>query len=82
MPHPVLDPQPNGQGAIETYTVVHDRKGPRFGLAIGRMKADGRRFIAHTKPEPQIFAELLEKDCMGRDGTVTHGEKTNTFDLS
>ncbi|HAJ45487.1 MAG TPA: acetyl-CoA acetyltransferase, partial [Alphaproteobacteria bacterium] len=78
MPHPDLDPAPQGAGTIETYTVVHDRDGPRFGLVIGRL-GSGKRFIAHTPAEPSYFARLMDSDCMGLQGQVTPGEKTNTF---
>lgn len=80
MAHPELEPAPSGRGEIETYTVVHDRDGPRFGLVIGRLES-GRRFLAHTLATPETFAHLMEYDCMGAKGQVTPGPKTNSFVL-
>jgi acetyl-CoA C-acetyltransferase len=36
----------DGPAAIETYTVKHSRDGSRTGIVIGRLDADGRRFVA------------------------------------
>lgn len=36
----------DGRAVIETYTVTHRRDGSRTGIVIGRLDADGRRFIA------------------------------------
>ena len=33
-----------GDGRIETYTIVHGREGPTYAIAIGRLP-DGKRFI-------------------------------------
>jgi acetyl-CoA C-acetyltransferase len=49
----------DGWATIETYTVKHGRDGKRTGVVIGRLDADGRRFLALTQdvalldvPEP------------------------------
>jgi acetyl-CoA C-acetyltransferase len=80
MARPTVDPQPNGAGTVETYTVVHDRDGPKFGLILGRL-TNGHRFVAHSEATPDVFARLLENDCMGAPGRVTPGAKTHTFVL-
>jgi acetyl-CoA C-acetyltransferase len=36
----------DGWAVIETYTVRHRRDGTRTGVVVGRLEADGRRFIA------------------------------------
>jgi acetyl-CoA C-acetyltransferase len=36
----------DGWATIETYTVKHSRDGRRAGIVIGRLEADGRRFVA------------------------------------
>jgi acetyl-CoA C-acetyltransferase len=36
----------DGPGTIETYTVTHRRDGSRTGIVVGRLDADGRRFLA------------------------------------
>lgn len=81
MPRPAIEPNPQGNATIETYTVVHDRDGPKFGLIIGRL-TDGRRFVAHCDPAPETLHKLIAQDCMGASGHVTPGEKTNRFALS
>ena len=37
-----------GWATIETYTVKHRRDGSRTGIVIGRLEADGRRFLARA----------------------------------
>ena len=61
--HPEFAPEVVGDGAIETYTVVHDRAGvPTEGLLVVRC-ADGRRTLAVTEPDAG-FLEALERDEM------------------
>ncbi|BEL05239.1 hypothetical protein Q0Z83_034300 [Actinoplanes sichuanensis] len=36
----------DGWATIETYTITHRRDGGRTGIVIGRLEADGRRFLA------------------------------------
>ena len=36
----------DGPATIETYTVKHARDGVRTGIVVGRLAADGRRFVA------------------------------------
>jgi acetyl-CoA C-acetyltransferase len=81
MAHPMVDPAPSGAATIETYTVVHDRDGPKLGLIIGRLNS-GHRFVAHSDATPETLAKLIDMDCMGATGHVTPGEKTNRFTLS
>ncbi len=50
---------PNGWATIEAYTVKHDRKG-KTGIVIGRLEADGRRFLANTTPGDDQIMTLLE----------------------
>ena len=40
----------DGPATIETYTVTHSRDGKRTGIVIGRLDADGRRFVATLAP--------------------------------
>jgi acetyl-CoA C-acetyltransferase len=39
----------DGWATIETYTVRHRRNGTRTGIVIGRLEADGRRFLARAE---------------------------------
>jgi acetyl-CoA C-acetyltransferase len=50
---------PNGWATIETYTVKHDRDG-KTGIVIGRLEADGRRFISTVAPGDLDLLYLLE----------------------
>ncbi len=70
-PEVILEPQ--GEGFIETYTVVHARTGPRMAIVIGR-KGDGRRFVATTPPDEAILQDLMAQDSMGRPGHVTSAQ--------
>jgi acetyl-CoA C-acetyltransferase len=43
---PVHAQHADGWATIETYTVTHGRDGTRAGIVVGRLDADGRRFVA------------------------------------
>ncbi|MEU7874486.1 acetyl-CoA acetyltransferase [Dactylosporangium sp. NPDC049140] len=51
--------QADGWATIETYTVKHGRDGRRTGIIIGRLEADGRRFVARTDDRDTATVELL-----------------------
>ncbi|MEM7459689.1 MAG: acetyl-CoA acetyltransferase [Pseudomonadota bacterium] len=48
-----------GKGVLETFTVSHGRNGPDLGIILARTK-DGKRFIAHAKPD--AMPRLLEEE--------------------
>jgi acetyl-CoA C-acetyltransferase len=52
-------PQADGWGTVETYTVKHGRDGGRTGIVIGRLEADGRRFLAMTADGDDEMLDLL-----------------------
>lgn len=59
------DPQPevveaSGPATVETFTIKHGRDGSRTGIVIGRLDADGRRFIANATDDATLA--LLESD--------------------
>ena len=78
MAHPEVVEKPNGQGKVETYTVVTDRKGRRFGIIVGRLE-DGRRFLANTLDDNQTLHWMMREEVLGRVGTVTAESPTNQF---
>ncbi len=78
MPHPEVEAKPGGEGTIETYTVMHDRGGPKMGIVIGRL-GNGKRFLAHTPNDPATLNDLMEREALGRRGTVAPSDKTNLF---
>jgi acetyl-CoA C-acetyltransferase len=49
----------DGRAVVETYTVVHGRDGARTGIVIGRLDADGRRFIARGEEGDPTLIDLL-----------------------
>jgi acetyl-CoA C-acetyltransferase len=80
MLHPELVLAPHGRGAIESYTVLHDREGhPTRGIVIGRLD-DGRRFIANTPDDRGVMEGLMAEEGIGRLGTVTSAEGMNRFE--
>ena len=50
---------PDGWAAIEAYTVRHARDGKLTGIVIGRLYADGRRFVARGDDRDAGLIELL-----------------------
>lgn len=46
-------------GVLETFTVTHGRNGPDLGIILART-AEGKRFIAHAKPD--AMSRLLEEE--------------------
>jgi acetyl-CoA C-acetyltransferase len=77
-PHPVVVAKPNGKATVETYTVVTDRKGRRFGIVIGRLE-DGSRFLANTPDDSATLDWMMREEMLGRAGTVTPTEHNNLF---
>jgi acetyl-CoA C-acetyltransferase len=72
MAHPAVIEQPSGPGRIETYTVVTDRRGKRFGLVVGR-DAEDRRFLAHTPDDDATLDRMMREEMLGRAGEVVPG---------
>ena len=68
----------NGAAAVETYTLMHDRKGPSYAILFGRL-GDGRRFIANTPDDPRLLQEMVDRDLIGSSGRVRHGDGRNVF---
>jgi len=66
-----VDTAPQGRGRIETFTVMHGRSGPEFGVVFGRLEATGRRFIANTPADATTLNELQDREALGRPGTVS-----------
>lgn len=64
-------------GQIETYTVVHGKKGPQHGVVFARTD-DGKRFIAVAAPE--AMDRLREEESpVGASITVETKDEVNTF---
>ena len=74
---PTVD-APSGKGTIETYTVMHDRKGPSYAILFAR-DAAGRRFIANAPADAALLRDMTEHDYLGAGGTVTSRDGLNEF---
>ncbi|WP_182904044.1 acetyl-CoA acetyltransferase [Microbispora sp. H10830] len=66
-PAPTWTQKADGWATIETYTVKHDRKGNRTGIVVGRLEADGHRFLATTtKGDDDILGLLSAEEPIGQ----------------
>lgn len=79
LPVPAFTEIAEGAASIETYTVVFGRKGPERAIVIGRLCADDRRFIANTPADADVLASMVDKEGLGRLGTVSHNQGLNIF---
>lgn len=79
LPPAAFTQEPNGAAVIETYTVMHDRKGPRQAIVFGRLEETGQRFIANTPSDSETLEDLQRRDSLGRAGIVSHRDGLNTF---
>ena len=77
-PHPLVIEMPEGRATVETYTVVTDRKGKRFGIVVGRLE-DGSRFLANTPDDAKTLDWMMKEEMLGRGGSVTTTEHNNLF---
>lgn len=69
---PLVD-EPSGRAIIETYTVMHGKNGPEFAVIIGKLKANGNRFLANIASEAAALHRLQEHESLGLSGNVKHG---------
>ncbi|MGE2734853.1 acetyl-CoA acetyltransferase [Mycolicibacterium vaccae] len=74
-PRVAVTRRPDGPGTIETYSVRYDWP-TTTGIIIGRLDADGSRFMAVTTDE-DLLALMTEGDPLGAAIVVTAGEKKN-----
>jgi acetyl-CoA C-acetyltransferase len=76
---PTVVESASGTAKIETYTVMHDRKGPSYSILFGRDEA-GRRFIANTPDDPALLADMTTRDYLSATGHVeTDANGVNIF---
>jgi acetyl-CoA C-acetyltransferase len=75
---PEVSEKPEGKAAVETYTMVTDRKGKRFGIVVGRLE-DGRRFLANTADDDATLDRMMREEMLGRSGTVSMTPQNNLF---
>ena len=70
---------PSGAATVETYTVMHGRSGPDYGVVLGRLAATGERFVANLPDDPAMLYDLQERDSLGRPGRVEQRGGRNIF---
>lgn len=70
---------PSGAAKIETYTVMHGKNGPEYGVIFGRLDATGQRFVANPPADPAVLLDLQNRDSLGRPGTVRREGERNVF---
>ncbi|MEM7568528.1 MAG: hypothetical protein AAF337_01910 [Pseudomonadota bacterium] len=73
---PAFTQTPQGEAAVETYTVVFKKQDPVKALFIGRLNETGARFLATSK-DPAVMAQMIDQPVIGRPITVAPGEKAN-----
>lgn len=78
MESPPLVEKPEGEGVIETFTVIHDRGQPMFAILIGRLPG-GARFLAQIHENP---GALIDVPVIGRPIRVTPGDPVNRATLA
>lgn len=70
LPHPEFVNAATGGGAVETYTVLHDRDGaPREGVVVVRCD-DGRRTLALMESSQDVFDLFETEEMVGASGTL------------
>ncbi|WP_199554564.1 acetyl-CoA acetyltransferase [Sandaracinobacteroides hominis] len=79
MQSPPLTEKPEGAGTIETFTVIHDKGVPAFAIVIGRLDADGSRFLAQIHEDP---GALIDVPVVGRKVTVKPTDTVNIAALA
>lgn len=78
MESPPLTERPDGEGTVETFTVIHDRGKPAFAIVIGRLAADGSRFLSQIHENP---GALIDVPVIGRRVRVKAGDGPNIATL-
>jgi acetyl-CoA C-acetyltransferase len=77
MASPPLVEKPDGEGTIETFTVIHHKGVPAFGLLVGRTD-DGARFLAQVHDQP---GALIDVPVIGRRVRVAPTDTVNLATL-
>ena len=73
-----VETAPDARSAIETYTVAFEGERPVRGFVFGRL-ADGARFVARTPDDPALLRDMVERDQLGRTGSVCADAGVNVF---
>ncbi|MFF0380223.1 acetyl-CoA acetyltransferase [Actinoplanes missouriensis] len=72
----------DGWATLETYTVKHARDGKRTGVVVGRLEADGRRFLALAEDEMVLDDVLCSAEPIGQLVHVRSSSAGNRIAMS
>lgn len=82
MPAVELEYRARGDATIESYTVQYHRGTPLYGIVIGRLTKNNKRFIANNFEKDQAMLQaLLDKDMAGKKVVVDYTGKGNRVAL-
>ncbi len=79
LPKAPFNETPSGAARIETYMVMHGRRGPEWGAVFGRLESTGERFLANPPADPAVLWDLQNREGLGRPGTVSQVDGRNVF---
>lgn len=79
LPKAPFNEKPQGAARIETYMVMHGRRGPEYGAVFGRLDATGERFLANPPADEAVLWDLQNREGLGRPGTVSQVDGRNVF---
>ena len=79
LPKAPFNETPQGAARIETYMVMHGKRGPEWGAVYGRLEATGERFLANPPADPAVLWDLQNRESLGRPGTVSQVDGRNVF---
>lgn len=83
IPAPAFTLDPHGWGHVESYTVLHDKSGPREVIVIGRLDITGERFVANSAPGDELTVRaFVEQDGFDLPVTLRHWQGVNRFAIS
>ena len=71
---------PNGNGIIDTYTVINGRKGLEFALIVGTLE-DGSRFIANSEKDEDLLNKMMTNEMLDAKVSVSEKNGKNIFNL-
>ncbi len=74
--------QAEGWAVIETYTVKHGRDGARTGIVVGRLEADGRRFLARAGDDDTLGLLSAAEQPVGERVYVRCADAVNRVTLT
>ena len=75
---PFVEVPEEKEGRIETYTVLHSRKGLEKCVIVG-ITPSGKRFLAETPADEAVLLDMMNTDSMERTGRIEQTDGRNIF---